>query len=528
MILIATDQTKKYLCILSKQEVLKCFKVNNSQEFPFCIEKYLFNRGASCIQMRSFKKSVKRKNTKKEKSINYLYICLTISIKEIQIINTITRKLIYIKINNPIDSISFSILEIFIFSKKFIYLFDINSGELIKRIKLNKLLKQSEINMQPNVNISKNGLYLIIQTDFLIIVSIKFGYILKILKNNYGKIKLINIISSYRIILLLDSNLLKIWNTEKDSYKDLIRLFLTNKKLIIKSIKKIFLENNVLLFFLSENFLSFKSLILINNPEATSNHPLLISLYEKIESFETLVSKNSIIIICKNQKKITPFNLVINNLKIYLNLKKISQMKKNNNINYRLINSKDYFKKKKNIIEKIFKEKQKNIKKIRFIDIKFKLKHGDLALTEISSAITKDITCYLTKFKICEIFFKQLIYMDGNNVLKSLKYLDKHLIQPLLIFTLKKILQNKLSKYSHLMWIKQIIFYHFSHVSENFFVKHYLNEISLKISNNIDQKNLQNLLINICILKTQNDKYIQKNVFFRDKKNVASFYETKC
>jgi hypothetical protein len=526
MNLIATDQAKKYLCILSKQDVLKCFKVSNSQKIPFFIEKYFFNRVATCIKICSFKKNIRRKNAKLPLSINCLHICLTIGLKEIQIINTMTKKLIYIKTYNQIDSVSLSILEIFIFSNNLVYLVDINSGELIKKIKLSKIFKRSEIETKPNINVSKNGLYLIIQTDFLVIISIKFGYILKVLKNNYKKIKLMNMICSYRIILLLDNNLLKIWNTEKNSYKDLVKKFLVKKKLIIISLKKIFWKKNVLLFFLSENFLHFKTLILINNLESITPQPFLINFLEKIESFEILISKNSIIIVCKNQKKITPFNLVIDDLKIYLKLKKISKMKKNN-INNQLSYSKYNLKKKQHIFETIFKEKQTNIKKIRFIDIKFKLKHSDLGLVEISKVITKNIMNYLTKFKISEIFVKQLSYMDGNNILKSLKYLDRYFIQPLLIFALKKILQNKVSKYSHLIWIKQIIFYHFSHISENFYVKNYLNEIYLKVPNNIDQKNFQNLLTNVSILKTQNDKYIQKNFFFRDKKNVVSFYEIK-
>ena len=81
MILIAADQKKKYLCILSKKNVLKCFKINDLKKTSILFKKNFYKKEVNFLQIKSFAKVINIRNFKAKKSIDVLYICLYVTIR---------------------------------------------------------------------------------------------------------------------------------------------------------------------------------------------------------------------------------------------------------------------------------------------------------------------------------------------------------------------------------------------------------------------------------------------------------------
>ena len=426
---------------------------------------------------------------------------------------------------------SISISEIFIFSKNIIYIFDVNSGELVKKFELTKILDNLEDTEKSQIELSKNGKYLIVHVGFLLVIFIKFGSIIKIFKHNGIKIKNTNIIASYLIIFLLNNNSLKSWNSKKEHYQNLTLPFFTKKKIQINNIKKIFIKKFILIFFLSENNASLCTFITFNKLNEKLSNPFLINLFGYIKSFETLIFDNSLIIIYKIQNKIIPVKISIHNFIVYLGLEKkiILNHFLYSNINYDscnnlLINYKEFLKIKKKIFKNIFKDKNKHI--IQIIDIGYKLNQTNLRYVINSKEIMKNLTIFITKYKDSSLFFKQISCIYSDDLIKSLKYLNKDLIEPLLFFVLKKFFQERLNKHFYLLWIKEIIFYHFSYLSQNFYIKYYINKLFIQLTLTQYQEIFEIILMNISILKIQHEKFFKFSFFYKHTNNLLNYHQT--
>jgi hypothetical protein len=527
---MAVDQKKKYLCILSKDHFLKCFKVNNIMKNSFLFKKIHFKDNLTCLQIKSFKKMVNVKNLKKYTYIDSLYIGLIVNENLIKIFDISNKKIIIIDINSKIKSISLSKSEIYIFSKNFIYIFDIKSGELIKKLKFGTNFNFLYTKKKNFIEICKKSKYLIVLLEFLVVIYIKFDSIIKIFKDNNTNIKSLHIINPRLVILLMNDNLLKKWSTKKKSYNNFFKFFLEKKKLKINKIKKIYINNFLLLIFLCENTLTFSTLIGFVDFNKRLKNPLLIDLFEKVKFFEILKIKNELIIVCKFLKKIIPFKVYFINFEMYLNLPNLKEIKERleTDINYFKFNKKlkDYtncIETKKNFLKKILEKKNKYKNKIKFIDIVYKSNQNNLKKLTISKKIIENLTIFITKYKNSNLFFKQMIYKNKINRIKSFQHLNKGLIEFLLLFFLKKISQEKLNIHLYLLWVKEVVLFYFSYLSQNIYIQNYLNKIFFETSNSIDFKILQNLFINVRILNIQYKKFTKSTNFYKNKINLVNF-----
>ena len=110
MILIAADQKKKYLCILSKKNVLKCFKINDLKKTSILFKKNFYKKEVNFLQIKSFAKVINIRNFKAKKSIDVLYICLYVTINQVKLLDTSKKRIISVYIKDEIKSVSISII----------------------------------------------------------------------------------------------------------------------------------------------------------------------------------------------------------------------------------------------------------------------------------------------------------------------------------------------------------------------------------------------------------------------------------
>nr|UXY87466.1 hypothetical protein 1634Bnrm3_p099 [Cryptomonas sp.] len=508
MLIVATDQTKKYLCILTKQYILRCFNVNCfSQFFQFiefkCIDIPVF------MHLRSYNIISKQQESSQNNFLKYLIVCIVTASNKIVLINTKKKKIIEIKLRNTIQSTYIFEHEVYVVSDNIIFILDLDNGEIKKKIKL-EFYNISNKNIDSNLYVSKKGHYLCFQKGFVLIIYLKFGLIVKYLLDKYRKVILTNLINRDFIIILLNNKFLKSWNINEELYQDLDLLIINERNLRIKTVKKLYLKDTLFLIFLAESSLNGSYLIVFKNTKKRLEKLTIVSLCKNIDTIETLFYGQLIIVICKYQGKIIPIKIKIENFKCYPILVKLFEIQKKYNI--RCLNYKsDNYKQKENVFNKkvlkniiLFKKK----KNVRCVNITFKIKKKNLVWIGKYNQNFINTFIFLTKFKYLNIFSKQLRFASKNNFLRVIRKIDRNSVEPLFIFILKNIFKKKFNCEEYLIWMKEIIFFHFSYLSKNCYLNSYLHKIIFFTKCYAGSMFLRNLLTNINMLKIQNERYL--------------------
>ncbi|AEA39080.1 hypothetical protein CPARA_3gp422 (nucleomorph) [Cryptomonas paramecium] len=501
--LVAVDQSRQYICMLSEQNNLECFKTTDKNCISFCEKSLIIKKNFFRIELKSFFSSLLKKSYTKQFLNFYVFL---FSINNIYILNTGKKRWINIQMKKCSKNFNASNHETYILSDNDLFVFDNSSGEILKKINIKYFVI---FDSYLNAKISKNNQYLFFQAEPLVLISLNFGCVLQHLQNNAKERFTVSFLNHCFLILLFENNSLRIWNFKKNKLKK-INLFFNFEKIRIQSLKKIFIQKQFFLALFSEKILFLCSLKKFNDLSNVKIKILfLVKFCKKICSIWILSKSCLFFIFFFNKKKIIPIKLNLNSLKFsantYISLSKLENQHKSNihYIHSLLNNFKNFFKTNLYLVSKKIPRKNN----IQFINVKFKAeKKYFIKVKKINSNQFLNIFSFLIATKETANL-KQFLKINKTYNLKLMTISDKFYILPLVMLSIQEILHTNQKKEYYFAYINHVIFYHFSCLTKENFLKYFLKKIENSKKNFVTKKILHSLLLKMNMLKNQNEKY---------------------
>nr|UXY86999.1 hypothetical protein CparaKRNrm3_p084 [Cryptomonas paramecium] len=502
---VAFDQSRQYICILSKRNNLECFKTINKNCISFCKKNLLIKKKIFHIEFRSFFfHSFKKFYDKQFVSFRIFLF----SVNNVYILNTDKKYWINIQMKKFFKSFNASSYEVYIVSGNTLFIFDTDTGEILKKISIKYFIKI--FNCYLNIKISKNDQYLFFQTESLVSISLNFGCILQYLQNNLNKQCTISFLNPRFLILLFEKNLVKIWNFKEKKIKK-VNFFFNFQKIKIKSLKKIFIQKKLFLALFSEKILFLCSLTKLDDlSNVKIKVSFLIKFYQKILSIWMSSKDYLSLIILFNKKKIIPIKLNLNSSKssrdVDTCLPKVKNHYTTDTYHTSLLvnNFKNFFKTNLYLVSKNVSKKNG----IQFVNVKFKAeKKYFIKVKKVDSKQLSNMFSLLTATKET-INLKQFLKVNKTYNSKLVTTFDKFYILPLVILSIQEILHIDQKKRHYFTHVNHVIFHYFSCLSKENFLKHFLTKIESFKKKFIAKEILHGLLLKINILRNQNEKHI--------------------
>ncbi|AFP65343.1 hypothetical protein CMESO_156 (nucleomorph) [Chroomonas mesostigmatica CCMP1168] len=455
-----TDQTGRYFCYTTQNNILKCLKIKNPKRFEI-----FFNKNKSKNLINSF--SIKSWRIFETNVFSFvqeiLFFFLLYEFKKIEIYTLNQNKRIKLKFVDKIISGSNFKNILYTCSHFFIYVFDLISGEILKIFHLSNLPNKKKFK---KIKITNNGHFLITIDNFFSIINVKTGKILKKVKNLKSIFKSLGFFSKEKLILGNKKNFLEILEINK---KNFIRLDhelfgsakILNKNFMIRNSKyfKIFFYQKFGL-----NMLSFK---IYEQSEIKKNHFASILFSKRIKRFDILAKNKSLIIFCEKKKNISNFS----KLHLFIKKKNINKMDQQVQIkkkNTKIILKLKTRKKKKTIYHRIFKKK--NFIKTQShnkINLFFKLKKKDEFWNKKKYVNYFFLFKSFNQHKSSEKITSQIKLLSEIDIFQYLLSLDTSDVQNFFFFLTKKIFLKKKNFFFLFIWIKELFFCNFLLFSKN-------------------------------------------------------------